>query len=215
MRRSTVVYFGRVCAIFFLALVSACGGEFVANGAAAAPETFTLSNHLIAPVTILLDGAPYLWLPGGGSTSFSVASTAQRLTWISAKPLDPRGTPIPDDIGTVTISLGASAGQLSITNIIDNQPYITARIYNETNQPVSIGVFNGSELSCVSELPAGSAAAPGLTLIGYYKLLVGTEIRAYHEARGCTGPYLAWPASQVRAYTVQSGQVVLALQTAP
>ncbi|HEU4994882.1 MAG TPA: hypothetical protein VFT29_08680 [Gemmatimonadaceae bacterium] len=215
MRPTGVARLTTVGAILLIAQASACNGESVAGATAAIPETFTVFNNLIAPVTISLDGKPYLWVDAGGSTSFSMPSTTQRLTWVSAKPLDAHGTPIFDDIGSVTISLGASSHQLNITNVINSQAYITARVYNTTAAAVSIGVFNGSEVSCASELPARRLTEPGFTLIGYYKLLIGTEIRAYREPSGCTGPYIAWPASQIRAFTAKSGLLTLTLDTAP
>lgn len=204
-------------AILVIAQVPACDGAHVTTDTAVFPVTFTVSNNLLAPVTISINGSPYVTLSGGKSTPLTVSSTDEWLTWISAKPLDPRGRPIPDDIGDVTVALGGINRELEITNVINDQTYITARIFNLTTAPVSIGVYDGTDVSCASELPAGSAdgTVRGFTQIGYYKLLAGTELRAYRDPADCSGPYVAWPSSQIKAFATKSGLLTLSLETAP
>jgi hypothetical protein len=179
------------------------------------PVRFDVSNSLQAPVAIRIDGVPYANLSGGASTNLTVSSRSRTLTWTSAKPMDSDGTPIPDDIPEVAISIDGINGQLEITNVINYQTYITARIRNFTSTAVSIGVFDGTTVSCASELPASSLAGSGFTVMGYYKLLPATELRAYGNAEGCSGPYVVWPAPQIRDFVPKSGLLLLDLQTAP
>jgi hypothetical protein len=163
-----------------IAFVAACGGDTVSPAPNAYPVRFLVSNRLIAPITIAVDGAPYAFISSGNTTALTL-STAQSLVWTSAKPKDAAGTPIPDDIGEVKIEVAGINGTLEIGNVIGDQTYITARIFNDTSVPVSIGVFDGTSVSCASALPAGSANTTGFTQIGYYRLLPATEIRAYHD----------------------------------
>ena len=176
---------------------------------------FGVSNNLLAPVAIAIDGVAHINLSGGGRASLSVASSAQWLSWNSAKPMDSDGQPIQDDIGEVTVAVSGINGALEITNVIKDQTYITAQIHNLTTAPVSIGVSDGSAVSCAARLPGASSARTGYTQIGYYRLLAATELRAYRDPAACTGPYVSWTAAQIRSFAPKSGLVVLALETAP
>jgi len=200
-------------AVVLMALGAACKSDGP-SGPAEFPVSFVVSNSLIAPVTVSVDAVPAVGLQGGASSGVTVSSTSQWLTWKSAKPMDAQAQPIPDDIGEVRIAVAGINGRLEISNVIADQTYITARILNRTSAPVSIGVYDGSSVSCAAELPAASGAVSGFTQIGYYRLLPATEIRAYHESR-CVGPYISWPSSQLQGFTAKSGLLFLSLDSAP
>jgi hypothetical protein len=197
-----------------MALGAACQSDG-ATAPSEFPVRFVVHNNLLAPVTISVDGTPHAGLTGGASTGLTVSSTAQWLSWISAKPMDANGQPIPDDIREVKIPVGGLNLVMEITNVIGDQAYITARVFNFTKARVSIGVYDGSSMSCASELPAGSDDAVGFTQIGYYKLLIATEIRAYRDPSNCSGPYVSWPSKQLKGFAPKSGLLSLALETAP
>lgn len=201
--------------VLVLSLAAACGSGRDVSDPGQYQVRMIVSNNLIAPVTVSVDGVPQLGLQGGKSSGLAVPATAQWLTWTSAKPMDSRGQPILDDIGEVRIAVAAINRDLEISNVIDNQPYITAGIFNHTGAAVSIGVYNGVTVSCASALPAASDSRTGFTQIGYYRLLPSTTVRAYRDPLACSGPYVAWPASQLRAYTEKSGVIVLSLDSAP
>lgn len=198
-----------------LSLAAACGSARDTSDPARYPLRFLVSNNLIAPVTVSVDGVPQLGLQGGKSSGLTVPTSAQWVTWTSAKPMDAQGRAIPDDIGEVQIEVAAIGRDLEISNVIDNQPYITAGIFNHTGAAVSIGVYDGVTVSCASALPAASESRSGFTQIGYYKLLPATTIRAYRDPLTCTGPYIAWPTSELREFSEKSGVVVLSLDSAP
>lgn len=180
------------------------------------PVRLTITNHLVAPVTITVDSVTVLGLMGGGASSqLTVSSTARWLTWASAKPLDAQGRLIPDDVSDVRISLNSIDRALDISNVIGGQTYITARFLNSTAAPVSIAVYDGTTVACASRLPAASPGATGFTQIGYYRLQPLTEIRAYRDPTRCEGPYTAWTPSQIREFAVGSGLLTLLLVTAP
>ena len=162
-----------------------------------------------------VDGIPQLGLQGGKSSGLTVSSKAQWLTWTSAKPMDAHGQPIPDDIGEVKIAVAAINHDLEINNIIGNQTYVTASIFNRTTARVSIGVFDGLSVSCAAALPAASDTRSGFTQIGYYRLLPVTELRAYRDPTNCLGPYISWPSSELRSFDEKSGLLVLSLDNAP
>jgi hypothetical protein len=176
---------------------------------------FEVSNRLLAPVAIAVDGVAHIHLSGGERASLSVPSFAQWLSWNSAKPMDSDGNPIQDDIGEVIVSVSGINGALEITNVIQDQTHFTAQIHNLTTAPVSIGVFDGTTVSCAAKLPAASSARTGYTQIGYYKLLPATELRAYRDPAACTGPYAPWTSAEIRSLAPKSGLVVLALESAP
>jgi hypothetical protein len=197
-------------------LATACGRDIADPAAGDVPIRFQVSNALIAPVTVSVDGTPYAILTSGKATSITVPGSAQWLTWTSAKPAGPDGAPIPDQIGEVKVSISGINGALEIANVIDDQTYITARVFNATNAQVAIGVTDGSNLYCAGVVPAGSTdGAKGFVQIGYYRLLPSTEVRAYRDALRCTGPYVAWPSSQLAAFMAKSGLLTLLLESAP
>ena len=192
-------------------LLAACSGESVTLPVQTGPVSFQAANDLIAPVTIKVDGSPYLILSGGRSAPVTVPANS-RLTWTSAKPADAHGQMIPDEIGEQTVAVSSiRGGVLEITNVIGSQTYFTARIFNFTSTRVSIGVFDGSTLRCAALLPAASAGVPGFTLTGYYRLLPATEVRAYTGSPDCTGAYVPWPSSQLTGLEANSGLLTLSL----
>ena len=196
------------------AFVVGCqGADSTAAPTGAYRVTFAVSNLLIAPVTIFVDGNPYAVISGGSSMSLTVSADAQWLTWTSAKPKDANGNMIPDDIGIVRVSVAGINQELDIANIIADQPYFTARIHNDTAVPVSIGVYNGQSVACAAALPGATNGVTGFVLIGYYRLLPTTEVRAYRGS-GCTGPYLAWSRSLLSPQP-NSGVVSLILEEVP
>lgn len=201
--------------VLVLALVTACGSARDSSDPTRYQVRLIVSNSLIAPVTVSVDGVPQLGLQGGKSSGLTVPATAQWLTWTSAKPMDESGQPIPDDIGEVRIAVAAVDRDLEISNVIDNQRYITAGIFNHTRAAVSIGVYNGTSVSCASALPAASDVGSGFTQIGYYKLLPATAIRAYRDPLACSGPFFSWPTSRLTSFAEKSGVVVLSLDSAP
>ena len=197
-------------------LAAACGRGAGGPAAADFPIHFQVTNALIAPVTVSVDGTAYAILSSGKATSITVRSTAQWLTWTSAKPAGPDGAPIADQIGEVRIPVSGINGSLEIANVIDDQTYITARLFNATKAQVSIGVTDGSASYCAGVLPAATSdGVSGFVQIGYYRLVASTEVRAYHDPTQCTGPYVAWRSSELAGFAAKSGLLSLLLQNAP
>lgn len=179
------------------------------------PVQLTITNRLAAPVSIAIDGIPALGLPGGASSALTVSSSAQWLTWTSAKPMDATGIPIPDDIAEVVVAVSGINRSLEISHVIQDRTYITGRFFNGTRSAVSIGVFDGTDVSCAAAMPAMIGDVAGYTQIGYYRLRPETEIRAYRDPRDCTGPFVTWPREALRTFEPGTGQVTLVLTTAP
>jgi hypothetical protein len=187
--------------VFALAL--ACTDDGPTNVPSVYTAQFTLSNALIAPITILVDGEPNVILNTGMTATVS-ASTRSHVTWRSAKPADALGHMIPDEIGENSINVYGMGQTYEITNIINDQPYFTASIFNQTTSVVSIGVFDGQTVACAGVLPAASTNV-GFVQIGYYRATPRTELRAYNNPSGCTGSYVIWPPSQIAQYAPKSG----------
>ena len=201
----------RLSVLLTAVVLGACGGD----GGVAAPNdgaiSFIAANELIAPVTITVNGSPYAILGSGRSMQLTLPANT-RLLWTSAKPADAFGNKIDDQVGEITVAVAAINGTLEFTNVIENQTYFTARLFNFTNIRVSIGVFDGSKVWCAAVLPEQSPTAPGFVLIGYYKLLPTTEVRAYSTATDCTGPYVPWPGAQLTDLQAKSGLLTLSLE---
>jgi hypothetical protein len=211
IRREARTFPRPLCFVLGTFVLSACSGDNVMVPTQTGPVTFRAANDLIAPVTIKVDGSPYLILSSGRSTQVTLPANA-RLTWTSAKPADAEGQLIPDEIGEQTVDVSSILGTLEITNVIGDQTYFTARIFNRTTTRVSIGVSEGSTIWCAALLPAASAGVPGFTLIGYYRLLPATELRAYTATADCTGAYVPWPSSQLAGMEAKSGLLTLSLE---
>ena len=206
----------RIIAAILVALVSGCASDqSTASGPGDSAVRFIVANQLLAPVTIAIDDTVSLILSNGQSSGMAVPRSAQWLTWTSAKPTDANGTPIPDDIGKVRIRVSGISSLLEITNVIADTTYVTADLFNRTNAQVSIGVYDGSAVSCASVLRGVSGNVSGFTKIGYYRLLPVTEIRAYRDPTQCTGPYFSWISTQLAGFSPKSGLVTLTLNSAP
>jgi hypothetical protein len=201
--------------LLLLIVVVGCQSDTGMLGVHDFPVSFDVSNGLIAPVTVFIDGAPYAVLGAGGSIPLTVSSRSQWLTWTSAKPKDAAGELIPDDIGEVRVSVAGINHTLEIGNVIADQPYFTARIHNDTSMPVSIGVFDGSQVSCAGALPAASNGVTGFVQIGYYRLLSGTQLRAYRDPSHCSGSYVSWSSSDLAGYQAKTGLVSVILAAVP
>jgi hypothetical protein len=194
------------------ALFVACSGDSTMLEPFSGPVSFVASNDLIAPVTISADGSPYVILSSGRTTPITLPA-GTRLTWTSAKPADAQGRRIPDEIGEVRVNVPGMSGTLEITNVIGDQTYFTARIFNFTDDAVSVGVFDGTRVWCASFLPAATLSGPGFTVTGYYRLVPATELRAYTTTVDCTGPYVTWPSSQMIGLQPKSGLLTLSLES--
>jgi len=208
----------RVTVTLSLALLSACGGDTpspTSVGNIPFQRRFVVTNRLLAPITIWIDDSLSVILSNGRSSGLAVASDAVWLKWTSAKPADSHGTAIPDDIGQVRLPLTGIGLTLEITNVVSDTTYVTASVYNETSSQVQIGVYDGTRVNCVSMLPAKSGVVHGFTQTGYYRLSSETEMRAYRSGSLCTGPYVAWPKSQLADFEAKSGLVELSLTSPP
>jgi hypothetical protein len=208
----------RLAAIALLASMvaaPACNGNSVTSETTDFPVRFLVSNELIAPVTISIDDSTDSILTSGKGIGLTVSSKAQWLTWTSAKPAGSDGVAIPDDIGEVRIPISGINGALEIRNVINDQTYVTARIFNNTKASALIGVYDGVTVSCAGALPAAADSVRGFVQIGYYRLLPATEVRAYRDASRCSGPYVSWPSFQLAAFVAKSGLVTLLLESAP
>ena len=198
-----------------MVLAAACSGARDTAGPGEFPVRIIVANKLIAPITVSVDGVPIVGLQGGGSSGVTVSSASHLLTWTSAKPVDTEGRLIADDIGEVKIAVASLGAVLEIGNVIENQAYITAQIFNTTAVPTAIGVTDGVYVSCGVPLPRARDGVMGYTQTGYYRLLPATEIRAYRDPTQCSGPYTSWPAAELRAFRPSSGLVVLRLDSPP
>jgi len=207
----------RLAAAILFALAAGCKAD--PPTATARPGDFVVRfqvvNALLAPITVAIDDTVAAILSNGKSSGLAVSPTAQWLSWTSAKPTDSTGVPIPDDIGEVKVRVSGIGSVLEITNIINDVTYVTPQFFNLTTSRVSIGVYDGSTVSCASVLLPASGTVSGFTKLGYYRLLQATEIRAYRDPSRCTGPYVSWGSSQLASFSPKSGLVTLTLTAAP
>src|SRR5258708_38302521 len=118
--------------VVLVALGTGCEHNPVSTDGPVYTIRFSLSNQLLAPVTLTVDGEPHVSLLGGGSANVAVPSTARWLSWTSAKPAGADGGPIPDDIGEGKIAVAGLSPALEISNVIGNQGDITASVLHST-----------------------------------------------------------------------------------
>lgn len=205
----------RTCIALAATLLAGCGADTTTATATPFPIRVDITNSLVAPVTIAVDGAPAVILSPGRGSPLTVLSTAKTLTWTSGKPTDVDGRQIPDEIGEVSMPVAGLGPTLDITNVINGQTYVTANVINHTNARVTIGVANGSTVACAGVLDPAAFGIDGFVRIGYYRLLATTELRAYRDSARCVGAYTAWPAGTLTHYAPKTGNVALVLDAAP
>lgn len=198
----------RSAVVILLTLAVSCSGEGATSAPSVYTAQFTASNQLLAPITISVDGVPNVILNNGMSAVIT-ASTRSHVTWTSAKPADATGHVIPDEIGENEMTFFGTSQVFEITNIIRDQPYFTASVFNMTNTAVSIGVYDGSSVACAGVLPAAQNR-PGFVQTGYYRATLRTELRAYSNL-DCTGSFVVWPPSEIAGYAPKSGLLRLSL----
>jgi hypothetical protein len=206
----------RLASTILLVFVAGCKSDppTASGGTGNFVVRFQVVNSLAAPVTIAIDDTVVAILSNGKSSGVAASPQAQWLTWTSSKPTDSTGVPILDDIGQVKVRVSGIGSVLEITNIINDVTYVTPEFFNLTNARVSLGVYDGSTVSCASVLRGASGTVNGFTKLGYYRLLPATEIRAYRDAH-CTGPYVSWASSHLAGFTPKTGLVTLTLTAAP
>jgi len=195
--------------------VSACAKGVDMPSGPPEPLRFQVANALLAPVKVSVDGTPVVILKTGAKSDVGVAPGAQRLTWTTAKPTDAAGVQIPDDIRDVPLPFPSVGAVIEFSNVIDGQPHFTASIVNHTNAAVSIGVFDGAAVACAGALSVLTDLGGGFVQTGYFRLGPATELRAYRDPTHCTGPFVAWPRSQLLSFTPKTGAVRLSLDTVP
>ena len=203
-----------VAALVGLATVACAKGVDMPSGPAE-PLRFQVANALLAPVKVSVDGTPVVILNTGAKSDVGVAPGAQKLTWTTAKPTDATGAQIPDDIHEMPIPFPNVGALIEFSNVIDGQPHFTASIMNHTHATVSIGVFDGATVACAGILSVLTDLGGGFVQTGYFRLGAATEVRAYRDPAHCTGPFVAWPRSQLASFTPKTGAVRLSLDTAP
>src|SRR5947199_4010051 len=106
-RREVKTRLMRLTLVVPFMLLAACNGESTMPVPPIGPVTFAVANDLIAPVTISVDGSPYVILSSGRTTPVTVQASS-RVTWTSAKPADAHGQKIPDEIGDVRLNVAAT-----------------------------------------------------------------------------------------------------------
>jgi hypothetical protein len=120
------------------------------------------------------------------------------------------GTAMTDDnlVGGGTMTDG---GSFTITaRDILGQQYFTFDVANNSGAAISIGVFSGVSLRCISNLPASA----GTFAFGYYQLRSGVEVHAYRNAN-CSGNAVGWNTATLSSRNTESGFIALSITTPP
>lgn len=191
-------------AIVGMVLLAACGGET----APPPPISVTFDNDLRLPITITADGisptivksTSTIVLPGGTT----------QVTWTEEKETYSDGTPIPDDLGPVTL-LVADKATLTIDNVVGTTTYFEPYLYNKTGVTVGVAIVNGNVARCLGSQDAGE----GGSRWGYYALGPDTEWRIYKAGTKCTGTFRRWSTSTITDAMFGNGTVLLESSTPP
>lgn len=172
------------------------------------PFTATIDNRLSAPLIITV----------GGFTDTIPARTTELLQFVGSgnfswSPMRVRysdGTFVPDDnlFGSAKLTQGGT----TVIRALDalDQAYFTFDLSNNSGAAVSVGVYSGISVTCLSNLPATA----GTYGFGYFQLRSGSEVRVY-RGTNCTGASVFWGASTLNTRNADSGFIALTLTTPP
>lgn len=193
----------------------AWGSAVVTVTAPPAAVTIVVTNQLLNPVNIEVNGVVQGSVPGGETRQTTVAYVSPlQVSWTLIRSTTTQGTPVGDDIGGEFSTLSNPPGQLDYTidAIVGNSYIFRPLIVNQSAVPLLMGVNEGlqSQNRCNCVVPAFSSG----TQIGYYLLYSNSNVRAYRSGNGYTGGYIYWQ-DFANGVNPSSGAVTLTATQAP
>jgi hypothetical protein len=187
------------------------------KGDSTAPETVVTANvlnRLDVSTTLTAGGTNYGSLSPGSSIVLTLSPGTTVLTWTPVKRQYSNGSPIPDDLGGGSLSIGQNLGILDITNIVNGDAYITpvtsfSFAMFQSGDTVSYQVVQPGATRCI-----GWQTQLAVARWGYYRIDAGTTFRIY-RGPSCTGTFAAWTYGQLSTFDVGSGVVRLSITQSP
>lgn len=164
-----------------------------ATGGGSATVTVSVSNRLVYPILVRVNGNVIGQVQGQGSASESVTvSGGLTLDYELVRPTTDTGVAVGDTISGLFETVSNPSGTISYTvdNVVGSDFYFSPRVSNQTSTRLLMGANMGlqSENRCNCVVP-GNAQNVGL---GYYRMFSNSNVRGYREGSGYTGPYIYW-----------------------
>lgn len=171
--------------------------------------TATIQNRLEDAVVFILDGV--VDTVAALASKDVKFSTVANFTWSPVPQRYSDGTPIPDDqLTSRDTLLNRKATPVTPFSTITGSPFFTFNFTNSSAVAVSVGVWSGSALRCLQNLPPPSARY----VYGYFTMKPGVEVRAY-GGPDCTGNFASWSYTEILKRNATTGQLALNLTTPP
>jgi len=152
--------------------------------ASEASPSFNIDNKLYLPVKIFIDNVYQNDLDSGGYRTYTLNRTPASVTWSVVKQTTVKGSPLGHDMsGTFDNVTGGD--ELTIDNLIDNQPYFYPIINNTTKKDCDVTINKGWN----SEYVTGAVASASSDNVGfgYYKLFTNSNVTL-----NCAGKSYWW-----------------------
>lgn len=177
--------------------------------------TVTVYNRLDLPVSLSAGGTVYGTLGAGASNALTLPPRTSSLTWANSKRRYGDGTPITDDLSSITVSIAANQNVIDVTNVADGVTYFTPSITKAFSDTIALEVARGTSTICL-----GYVWGQPLFGVrwGYYALTSDTQLRYYKGSTCKAGAeaYRFWNATAISSgLTIGSGVVNLRADVLP
>lgn len=187
--------------------------QFRAGSVTAGSATLVVTNHLLYPVNLLVNGRAVGSVPPGETRETVQSSSSLSLSWELVRPTV-AGRAIGDTIGGRYSTIDRPSGRYTFTvdNRVGDSAFFVPSITNRSAVALLIEANGGlqSENRCNCTAPANTENV----IAGYYRLFNNSSLRLYRSGTNYTGRYLIWSnfASRVEEAT---GRYRVLTTTAP
>jgi len=197
-----------------LLALGGCGGG---DSGPKPPVEVSVYNFLVFPVTVSAGGTTYGAITPNNFTVLTLPAATATLTWAAGKATYSNSTPIPDDLGSISVPLPGTATTVDINHVAGGQTYFSPRLVNGTASSVDVAIVQNGTVQCLGTAGPAISGLPTTTRWGYYRVGTATEFRAYQYNTNCTSTsYVYWQGSQIAAgVDTKSGDIQLVMNTAP
>jgi len=156
--------------------------------------TLAVSNALVEPAEILVDGIPADTVAAGGQAVLDLSPRkVQQVSWRLIRPVMGDGTPLGEELADVfpTPPGRARRAEVTIHAVVGGQAMVAPLVTNPTLRDLTavINVGTAAAAPCRCVIPARGQR----THIGYYRLFQNSRMRVYAASAGPRGRFLEVP----------------------
>src|SRR5882672_6320615 len=113
------------------------------------PVEVTVYNFLVNPVTVSVGSTAYGAIASNNFTVLTVSAAEGSLTWTPKKSTYSNGTPIPDDLLSITVPLPGTTATVDINHVAGGQTYFTPRLVNYTAASLDVAITQSGTVQCL------------------------------------------------------------------